>query len=182
MTIRAMPLTVLAGASGSGKTAISEAIETRRPGFADVYRFDQIGLPSPESMVAGWGSCEALQRAMTLRWMVKIAAQRALNRPVLFEDQMRLAFVQEGLLSAGIANARVILVDCDDETRMHRVLTHRHQPELASRRTMNWAAFPRREAKAIGCEVLDTSRIPLEASVEQVCALLSATNCTKGTS
>jgi predicted ATPase len=52
MTIRAMTLIVLTGASGSGKTAIAEAIETRRPGFANVFRFDQIGVPSPEVMAS----------------------------------------------------------------------------------------------------------------------------------
>lgn len=83
---------------------------------------------------------------MTLRWMAWIAAQRASNRPALFEGQMRLAFVREGLMSAGIVDARVVLVDCDDETRVYRLSTQRNQPELANPTTMNWAAFLRREA------------------------------------
>jgi dephospho-CoA kinase len=165
-------LIVLTGASGSGKAAIADAIETRRPGLAEVFRFDRIGVPSPEERVKSWGSGGAWQRAMTLTWMARIAALRGSNRPVLFEGQMRLAFVQEGLKSAGIADAQVILLDCDDETRMHRLVAHRKQPELANPTMMNWAALLRREAQAGGYDVLNTSNISLEEAVEHVCALL----------
>jgi ATP-dependent Clp protease ATP-binding subunit ClpA len=57
---------VLTGASGSGKTAIAEAIRIGHPDLAEVLHFDSIGVPSLEVMVAGWGSGEAWQRAMTL--------------------------------------------------------------------------------------------------------------------
>src|ERR1700709_2655397 len=102
-----MRLIILTGASGSGKTAIADAIETSRPELAEVFRFDRIGVPSPEERVKGWGSDGAWQRAMTLTWLARIAALRGANRPVLFEGQMRLAFVQEGLKSAGIADSRL---------------------------------------------------------------------------
>jgi hypothetical protein len=167
-----MRLIILTGASGSGKTAIADAIETRRPGLADVFRFDRIGVPSPEERVTGWGSGGAWQRAMKLTWLARIAALRGSNRPVLFEGQMRLAFVQEGLKSAGIADSRLILVDCDDETRTHRLVAHRNQPELANPTMMNWAASLRREAQAGGYEVLNTSKLSLEQAVDHVCALL----------
>jgi hypothetical protein len=166
------PLVILTGASGSGKTAIAEAIESARPGFADVFRFDRIGVPSPEAMVTGWGSGEAWQRAMTFDWLGRIATLRTSCRPVLFEGQMRLAFVREGLLSAAVTDARVVLVDCDDETRTHRLVTCRNQPELATPTMMNWAAFLRREAREGGYELLDTTNISLETGVEHVCALL----------
>jgi hypothetical protein len=165
-------LIVLTGASGSGKTAIADEIETRRPGLAEVLRFDRIGVPSPEAMVKGWGSGEAWQRATTLTWIARIAALRSSKRPVLFEGQMRLAFVQEGLKSAGIADSRLILLDCDDETRMHRLIAHRNQPELANPTMMNWAASLRREAQAGGYEVLNTSKLSLERAVDHVSALL----------
>jgi hypothetical protein len=106
--------------------------------------------------------------------MARIAAMSGQDRPVLFEGQMRLAFVREGLLAAGVADARVILVDCDDATRTHRLVTTRHQSELATPTMMTWAEFLRREAKEAGCEVLDTSRPSLENGVEQVCARLAS--------
>jgi RNase adaptor protein for sRNA GlmZ degradation len=172
-----MRLIVLTGASGSGKTAIADAIETRRPGLADVFRFDRIGVPSSEEMVKDWGSGEAWQRAMTLTWIDRIAALRGSNRPVLFEGQMRLAFVQEGFNSAGITDSRLILLDCDDETRMHRLTTQRNQPELANSTMMNWAASLRREAQAGGYDVLNTSKLSLDEAVEHVCALLRGQAC-----
>ena len=118
-----MRLVILTGASGSGKTAIAEAIRTGQPDLAEVLHFDSIGVPSPEEMLT-WGGGGAWQRAMTLTWMDRIAAKiqdmRGGQRPVLFEGQMRLAFVREGLLAARITDARVILVDCDDAVHRQR--------------------------------------------------------------
>jgi hypothetical protein len=167
-----MRLVILTGASGSGKTAIANAIKSAHAGFIDVLHFDFVGVPSSEAMVAGWGSGEAWQRAMTLAWMARIAGMRRHARAVLFEGQMRLAFVRAGLSASGIASANLILVDCDDETRTRRLVTNRSQPELADATMMNWAAFLRREALVAGCEILDTSRAPLEASVAHVCSRL----------
>jgi len=169
-----MRLVVLTGASGSGKTAIANAIKIRRPNIAEVLHFDSIGVPSSGAMVAGWGTGEAWQRAMTLAWMARIATMSGHDRPVLFEGQMRLSFVRKGLLSSSIADARMILVDCNDATRSQRLSANRNQPELASSTMMDWAAFLRREAQMTGCEVLDTSEISLEESVEQVCRYLGA--------
>ncbi len=166
-----MRLVILTGASGSGKTAIAKAIRTDWPDLAEVLHFDSIGVPSPEARQA-WGPDGAWQRAMTVSWMARIAAMSSLDRPVLFEGQMRLAFVREGLLAAKIADARVILVDCDDATRTQRLTANRSQPELANPEMMMWAAFLRREAQEAGCDVLDTSRLSLEHSVERVCAYL----------
>ena len=167
-----MQLVILTGASGSGKTAIAEAIRTGRPDLAEVLHFDSIGVPSAEVRQT-WGPDGAWQLAMTLVWMNRIAAMRDARRTVLFEGAMRLAFVREGLRAAGIAEARVILVDCDDATRTRRLVTERRQPELANPEMMNWAAYLRREAKNAGCDVLDTSEVSLEHSVEQVCAYLA---------
>jgi hypothetical protein len=163
-----MRLVVLTGASGSGKTAIADAIRTGWPALADVLHFDRIGVPSPEAMAADWGSGEAWQRAMSLEWMVRIAAMRGQTRPVLFEGQMRLAFLREGLTAAGIVDFHVVLVDCDDATRVHRLVASRMQPELANPEMLNWAAHLRREARDGGYEVLDASQIPLADSVAHV--------------
>jgi hypothetical protein len=163
-----MRLVILTGASGSGKTTIAERIEQRHPELARVFRFDRIGVPSPEERIAGWGSGEDWQRAMTLEWLVRIAAVRNFDLPVLFEGQMRLSFIQEGLAFAGIADARIVLVHCDDATRTHRLCNERKQPELADSKMMMWAEFLRREAETAGFEVLDTSKISIEESVDHV--------------
>jgi hypothetical protein len=86
---------------------------------------------------------------------------------------MRLAFVREGLESAGFDDAHVILVDCDDAARARRLQTIRGQPELVTPTMMNWAAFLRQEAREAGYERLDTSTLSLDASVAHVCGALS---------
>lgn len=75
-----------------------------RTSFADVFRFDRIGIPSAEAIVTGWGSGEASKRAMTIDWLARIATVRTKSRPGLFEAQMRLAFVRECLLTAGVSD------------------------------------------------------------------------------
>jgi len=165
---RQMQLVILTGASGSGKTAIAEAIASERPPLAKVLHFDRIGVPPLEERSALWGTEEAWQRAMTFGWMGRISRMAELSRPVLFEGQMRLAFLEDGMSSVGIMGARIILVDCDDATRVHRLITERHQPDLANPKMMNWAAYLRREAQEANCEVLDTTGVSLQSSVAQV--------------
>ena len=168
-----MRLVILSGASGSGKTAIAESIRIRRPDFAEVLHFDSIGVPSAEVRQA-WGPDGAWQRAMTLAWMGRVAALRGKHHRMLFEGQMRLAFVHEAMLATGIADACVILVDCDDAIRARRLITERRQPELANPDMMMWAKYLRREANEAGHEVLDTSELSLEHCVELVCARLTS--------
>lgn len=163
-----MRLVILTGASGSGKTTIADAIRIGCHGLVEVLHFDRIEILSSEAMVAGWGSGEAWQRAMTMEWMARIAVMPDQGRPVLFEGQTRLAFLREALDAAGLADAHVILVDCDDETRMRRLTGERRQPELANPRMMNWARFLRQEAYEAECEVLDTAGMPLAGCIELV--------------
>jgi dephospho-CoA kinase len=163
-----MRLVILTGASGSGKTAIARAIASDRLPPAEVLRFDSIGVPPVEEMIAGWGSSEEWQRAKTIEWIARISEMRDLDRPVLFEGQMRLAFLREALVSAGIPGARIVLVDCDDATRRHRLTSERRQPELANPAMTSWAAHLRREAQDIGCEILDTTGVSLRTCVDQI--------------
>jgi chloramphenicol 3-O-phosphotransferase len=161
-------LVILTGASGSGKTTIADGIKTTCPGLVEVLHFDQISVPSCEVMVSGWGSSEAWQRAMTLEWMARIAATNDQGVPVLFEGQTQLAFLREALDATGLTNAHVILVDCDDATRAHRLTLERKQPELVNERMMDWAGFLRREAHEGAYEVLDTAAVPLVACIQLI--------------
>jgi hypothetical protein len=60
-------------------------------------------------------------------------------------------------------------VDCDDDTRRHRLSVCRGQPELAGQSMMDWARFLRDESRAGGYDILDTSAQALAASVDAVC-------------
>lgn len=167
-----MHFVILTGASGSGKTAIANKIRQNIGSAVDVFHFDSIEVPSIEKMVEGWGSVEEWQRTRTLEWMHNIASLNRGTSSVLFEGQIRIAFLKEGLLAAGILDAEIVLIDCDDATRTERLIRHRNQPELVKPTMMSWAAYLRREAMQGDHKILDTSTISLQASVEYVRKIL----------
>jgi hypothetical protein len=167
-----MPLVILIGAAGSGKTTIAEAIEERFTESVDVRYFDRVGVPSSDQMIADYGSGEGWQRAMTIEWMLELARASRPDRKLLFEGQTRLSFLEEGSPVAGGLIYVPILVDCDDETRTHRLAITRRQPELANPDMMNWARYLRQQAKERGCQILDTTAISLDDAVEYVMARL----------
>ena len=167
-------LIVLTGASGSGKTTLAKAIQERYPEECEVMFFDSVGVPSPEEMKK-WGGPDpgaTWQRTTTLEWFRKLAPIRKTGRSVLFEGQMRLAFIHEALDVSEITAAHIVLVDCDDITRAERLSGERGQPSLATERMMNWAAYLRTEAMQAGYEILDTSQTKLEERVEYLHACL----------
>ncbi|MDL2403797.1 hypothetical protein [Rhizobium mayense] len=163
-----MGLIVLTGASGSGKTAIAEAIAESYPDDFAVYRFDSIGVPPVDRMIRDHGSPEAWRRDKTIEWMAHLAKVAHQGKPVLFEGQMRISFIAEAAAAAGIDGYRLLLVDCDDVTRAQRLTAGRGQPELADQNMMNWAAYLRREADLHGCEIFDTSKLSLDHCVTHV--------------
>lgn len=168
-----MALVIMTGASGSGKTAIAEALELGDPSIT-VFRFDSAGVPSPEEMAAfgeGYQPGGAWQRSTTFRWIERIAPIVAAGKQVLFEGQMRIAFIRDALNAAGIENARILCVDCDDATRRKRLIDDRLQPDLASESMMGWASFLRQEALEAGCDILDTTNLCLAESVGAVLSI-----------
>ncbi|PCK81531.1 hypothetical protein CPT34_08340 [Rhizobium sophoriradicis] len=166
-----MPAVILIGASGSGKTTIARAIAERSPDNTDVLFFDTIGVPSAEEMIREYGSGEAWQFAKTVEWMKRIAEITKTGRRIVFEGQIRLSFLAEGAVAAAWHDYVPILVDCDDITRAARLIVHRRQPELANPEMMNWANYLREEARARGCEILDTSAMSVEQAVSRVLSL-----------
>jgi adenylate kinase family enzyme len=158
-----IPLVVLTGASGSGKTTLAHAVKAAHPELAAFF-FDSIGVPSAEELAAL--GPEAWQRTTTFQWMNRVAPVVASGKAVLFEGQMRIAFIQEAIAASAIAKARILLVDCSDAIRLQRLTHDRRQPELADANMMNWARYLREEALRTGCEILDTGTLTVAESVE----------------
>ena len=163
-----MRLVVLTGASGAGKTTIAKAFAQTHPALAEVHFFDRIGVPSLDEMTAQFGSPEEWQRLKTIEWMKTLADRMQTHPNILFDGQTRSEFVRQGQREAEIGDVRIVLVDCDDATRIHRLTHHRHQPELANERMMNWARVLRNDAEREGEMVLDTSRLSVSDAVDKL--------------
>ena len=160
-----MRLVILTGASGAGKTAIARAIAERHADAVSVLHFDSIGVPSTAEMIAQYGSPEGWQRAKTIEWFAKLSA---MSGKTLFEGQVRIAFLEEAARLSALSNYKIVLVDCDDETRARRLSLDRGQPELANQTMFDWARYLRLEAVKGGYPDLDTSLLSLEESAQRV--------------
>ena len=161
-------LVVLTGASGSGKTTIAKAFSVKHPGLAEAFHFDRGGVPRIGVMREKFGSEENWQRAKTLEALSQIAPKLRKGQRKIFDCQSRFSCLLKGLASQGISDCRLILIDCDDETRTRRLVEDRGQPDLANSRMMNWAAYLRNEAQEHGFEIMDTSRMPIDKSVARL--------------
>jgi hypothetical protein len=107
-----------------------------------------------------------------MEWMQRIVPLMNSGKMVLFEGQMRIAFIEEAIAAAGITNARIVLIDCSDSVRATRLTRDRRQPDLANENMMSWGRFLREEAKRGGYEILDTGSMPFSSSVDRLIAFL----------
>jgi hypothetical protein len=97
----------------------------------------------------------------------------ALGQTVLLAGQMRIAFIREALAAHDISAARIILVECDDETRNARLVHDRLQPVLANESMAGWSRYLHQEALEAGVEILDTGEMPLKETVNRIASFLN---------
>jgi dephospho-CoA kinase len=156
----------LVGASGVGKTTIADVLQERSPWTGHTYHFDDIGVPSPEEMVAQYGSGEAWQEWATHQWVERLAATAAPLQ--LLEGQTRPSFILSAAATQSELDSRIILLDCTPEVRSWRLTRGRNRPELASDRMDRWAVYLRGQADALGLVVIDTSEGDPESLADEV--------------
>ncbi|WP_263355957.1 AAA family ATPase [Acidicapsa ligni] len=169
-------LVLLTGASGVGKTTIASEIEKLHPEIV-VFRSDAlIGVPTAEEMTARYGAGpeagSAWQREVTQQWLDRIVPILASGQSVLLDLQTRIAFLLEAIAAHDISHARIILVECDDETRNSRLIHDRKQPELANENMAGWARYLHQEALAAECEIIDTGALSIDEGVERIVSYL----------
>jgi hypothetical protein len=94
-----------------------------------------------------------LQRGFALHWLGVIAEELKIGKPVLLDAQLRIAFIHEALTLHGIKNARIILLECLDESREIR-LHGRGHPELVNEDMRNWVASCIARLRSLGTKFL----------------------------
>lgn len=153
------------GASGAGKTAAVRDLERRGLPAVRCYHFDTIGVPSPEEMERRWGCGDQWQEDATRRWIAQLTNESEAGSVSILDGQTRPAFIYPQVTAAG-ASCRIVLLDCTASVRATRLRNGRSQPELATERMENWAAYLRREAGTHGLPIIDTSQLSIEAAAD----------------
>jgi Zn-finger nucleic acid-binding protein len=159
---RVMSILVVTGASGAGKTAAVQALAARNlPGVRCFY-FDSIGVPSADVMQREYGGGDAWQAWATQEWLTRIGALAALPdgvRVAVLEGQTRPSLVVGLTGSVPRCDVGVILLDCSADVRNARLRGARQQPELATDRMDDWAAYLRGEAATLKLPVIETTAL-----------------------
>ncbi|HEY6109978.1 MAG TPA: hypothetical protein VIV56_13860 [Gemmatimonadales bacterium] len=162
-------LLFVVGASGVGKTAAVRALGARALPGVQCYYFDTIGVPTPAVLERDWGGGERWQNDATKLWIERLVANLDHVEVAVLDGQTRPSFIEPHLVRAGVKRARIVLLDCVPEVRAERLRGPRRQPDLASPRMQEWAAYLRGQADALGLRVLDTSRMSIEAVADALC-------------
>jgi len=75
MTSHPIPILVVTGASGVGKTSSVLELQARALPYAACFYFDSIGVPTPEVLERDFGGAEQWQAYGTDRWIERLTAE-----------------------------------------------------------------------------------------------------------
>jgi hypothetical protein len=169
--MQSVRILVVTGASGTGKTTLVRRVEARGIAGVSFHFFDSIGVPSPEQMVADYGSPSNWQVAMTHQWIERLArGERGL---CVLDGQVRPSTVREAFARHQV-DGHVLLLDCTHAVREARLRDDRQQPELTSRDMACWASYLRGQADALDLPVLDTSAMTVDLGADALHAHIRA--------
>ena len=165
-----MHTVVVTGASGVGKTAAVTALSKRGIAGVQCFYFDEIGVPSTEVMEREHGGGEQWQAWATQTWLDRLDALTSEVHVAVLDGQTRPSFVRAAVAKRTV---HIALLDCATSVREARLLHGRQQPELVTVQMMNWAAYLRGQADALGLPVIDTTILSIEEVADRIEALLA---------
>ncbi len=100
------------------------------------------------------------------------ACQAAPGVVQILDGQTRPSFVRAALDREDLSRVRIVLVECERETRNVRLVARGHA-ELANPGMDSWSAYLRGQADALGLSVLDTTHRAVEAVADELLELAS---------
>ncbi len=120
MAAASLPLWVVTGAPGAGKSAIAEAL-LAYPSAALIFDIDWLTLPV--SALVGQSIVEArpLWPAYNRLWFAILEMVARNRRPVIFFSPLDRADVAAALAMTRVDAVHWCLLDCDDATRAARL-------------------------------------------------------------
>ncbi len=165
---------VVTGASGAGKTAAVERLQSRgRPGIR-CHFIDRVGVPSVEVMTRDFVGPEGWQAHITERWIERLVAETDRSVVVnVLDAQTRPSVVQAALARVDAPVTQVILLTCSPAVRRRR-LAQRGQSLLATTRMERWAAYLLGQADALKLPVIETSDLSIDAIADALEAEIEA--------
>ena len=162
-----VPLLVVTGASGVGKSSAVTALSARARARTNCFFFDSIGVPSPEVIERDFGGGERWQADATKRWIARLSVEGSAGDVNVLDGQTRPSFIRAALESAPSVRSQIVLLDCDPAVRSARLAGRGHS-DLDTPQMNTWAAYLRGQADALELPVIQTS----ELSVEEVASAI----------
>ncbi len=150
----------ITGVSGVGKTTLVSRLKEKFSQKEDwvFLHFDSIGVSSSEEMTEKYGSPTEWQKAMTFKWIEKLLGEYNEKNVIIFEGQVSIEFIKQGFAKSNFLNYTTILVHCDQQKMIERLISKRKQPELVTEDMKSWLEFLRKQAIKHGAEIIDTSK------------------------
>jgi dephospho-CoA kinase len=121
---------LITGASGSGKTTVLKELQKSLPyEQISIFHFDDIGVPSLETMIQEYGSPENWQQAMTELWITKLSKIKE-TKLIFLEGSFNPEFAINTLRKLSIKDYKLFCIHSDRAIREQRLQHQRNQPEL----------------------------------------------------
>ncbi len=165
-------LILVTGASGTGKTTIIKAIEKELHSDMVAFNyFDDIGVPSFDTMVANFGSPQRWQEVTTHAWMGKLATITD-KKLIILEGSFNPEFAVAKLPKPALENCLVICIHTDRVQREARLRHNRNQPELISEDMENFARVLKERTLALGGMIVEQDENHQSQTAQEIIDLI----------